>query len=148
MRVTLVVQPALPFDLWRVEALAASSPAEGDPDEDGWSTFLEYSLGSDPASSAATAGYGFQISPDGKSLSLMLRQAPDLAWRIEAADSLDAASWESLKEGRGLDYLSPVSHGVVIRNATADSLTLDILPAASGKPRRFYRLNSQRIPSF
>jgi hypothetical protein len=147
VRVTLTVQPALPFDLWRVEALSASSPADGDPDEDGSSTFLEYTLGSDPASGAASNGHGFLVSPDGKSLSLMLRKAPDLAWRIEAADALDAPSWATLKEGRGLDFLSPVSREVVVRSITADSLTLDILPAASGKGRRFYRLSSQRIRS-
>jgi hypothetical protein len=148
VRVTLTVQPALPFDLWRVEALSASSPAEGDPDEDGWSTFLEYTLGSDPASSATAGGHGFQVSPDGKSLSLMLRKATDLAWKIEATDSLDATPWVTLKEGRGLDYLSPVSREVVIRTTNDDSLTLDIMPSTPGHTRRFYRLTSQRIPSF
>ncbi len=146
VRVTLNVQPSLPFDLWRAEALAAGSPAEADPDHDGLTTFLEYTLGSDPASGTSGIGHGFSVSPDGRTLSLILRRAADLAWRIEWAGSLDATSWTMLKEGRGMDYLSPVSAGVAVRTSTNDSLHLDIFPAASGFARRFYRLRSQRIP--
>ncbi|MDB6069183.1 MAG: hypothetical protein JWL81_354 [Verrucomicrobiales bacterium] len=147
VRVTLNVQPALPFDLWRSEALSATSPADGDPDRDGLNTFLEYTLGSNPSSGALASAHGFTPSPGGGGLSLMVRRAADLAWRIEVAESPDAASWTVLKVVRGLEYQSPVSREVVIRSTAADSMVLDIVPPAStAVGRKFYRLRSQRIP--
>lgn len=143
--VMLTVQPALPFDLWKVEALSANASGEADADGDGWSNFLEYALGTDPEASFTGSGYGFIAEPEGR-LSLLVRQAKDLAWRLESAESPDSAQWQMVREGRGLNYLSPEAPGITITPVSATAFRIGIAPSPESQPRLFYRLRTSRIP--
>ncbi|MES2709888.1 MAG: Calx-beta domain-containing protein [Verrucomicrobiota bacterium] len=143
--VTLNVRPTLPFDRWKAGALSANASGDADADGDGWSNFQEYALGSDPREPVTGPGYGFAAEPDG-SLSLLIRQAEDLAWRLESASSPEATDWRVLQEGRGLNYRSPEVPGITFATVSTEALRMRIVPPAGRQPRLFYRLRTTRIP--
>lgn len=105
---------------------------------------MEYALGTDPEDPVTGAGYGFTMESGGR-LSLLVRLAKDLAWRLESADSPEAADWQMVQEGRGLNYRSPEAPGIALTAVSSVAFRLTISPPRNHKPRLFYRMRTSRI---
>ncbi len=151
--VTLNVQPALPYDLWRQQLPSNGSGSFDDADGDGWNNFLEYAMGSSPSDATLPAGDGPGMvisTPDGvPGFSVKLSKAPDLAWIIECAVSPDSLAWERLMESRGLNYrFTHSGASSLLHSETSGSFILDVWPRTTPieSPRLFYRLRTERIP--
>ena len=68
---------------------------DADPDQDGWTSFLEYALGSDPRKKDAS--HALSASPNGKTMKLFLgNERSDVTYVIEASSNL--RHWRAVVE--------------------------------------------------
>jgi hypothetical protein len=78
-----------------------------------------------------------------------MRRAPDIAYSMESAMSLESPVWQTLFESRGLNYsYTPPGSYVQFLSGTAGSQTVIANPITTltASPRLFYRLRVERIP--
>ncbi len=122
---------ATPLELWRhaqFGSLANTGPAadDADPDADGTGNFLEYALGTTPASAASRPNLESQIS--NLKLQLTFRRArADLTYIVEASTTLAPDSWQPIATNPGT-----VGDLVTVQ----DSIEV----TTANPPRRFIRL--------
>lgn len=154
--VTLNVKAILPFDMWRQQNLPGGGDgagSEADADGDGWNNFLEYALTSMPDNPLPAPGIGPEFAFDPAyglpRFSVKMRRAPDIAYSMESAMSLESPVWQTLFESRGLNYsYTPPGSYVQFLSGTAGSQTVIANPITTltASPRLFYRLRVERIP--
>lgn len=113
---------------------------DSDPDGDGLANLIEYALGSDPRSPAAT---GVTASLSGGALRLSFprsRYAADLVYTVEA--SSDLVTWTALATASALGPWQNTGGAQAIAQTVADDATwqVQVTDSAPASPRRFLRL--------
>ena len=126
----------LRYENWARTRLGSATAAESaDPDADGLSNLLEYAFHTDPETAASQTSPVAGLEPGFATLTYRkLLSATDLAYAVEATDSLAPADWQ------------PVAVTEEVLNGTGLVWTIKAKVPVTTEPRKFLRLRVTRLP--